>query len=125
MLAVERNKVVATLLRDGLFRIGAEHPDVFGRIHLIMSDGRHMLRRIAHGSAEQGEDDLPQQMQDFLHPDVVYLDPMFPDEGELGKDPPRMTQADEGACCALGGGRRGPGRVVRLGDGRARSGGWW
>jgi 16S rRNA (guanine1516-N2)-methyltransferase len=78
VLAVERNRVIATLLRDGLFRAGAEHPEVLTRIHLITSDARHMLRRIARGSADEGGDDLPPQMQAFLHPDVVYLDPMFP-----------------------------------------------
>lgn len=78
VLAVERNKIIATLLRDGLFRAGAEHPEVLTRIHLVTADARHMLRRIARGGAAGAEDDLPASMQDFLHPDVVYLDPMFP-----------------------------------------------
>jgi len=81
VLTVERNKIIATLLRDGLFRAGAEHPDVLARINLITSDSRHMLRRIARGSADAGEDDLPASMQDFLHPDVIYIDPMFPGAG--------------------------------------------
>ena len=74
---------MATLLRDGLFRIGAaQHPDVFGRIHLVTSDARHMLRRIAKGTTDSGEDELPPQMQEFLHPDVVYIDPMFLQTGK-------------------------------------------
>ncbi|MCC7192506.1 MAG: class I SAM-dependent methyltransferase [Phycisphaeraceae bacterium] len=81
VLTCERNKIMATLLRDGLFRAGAEHPDVLSRLHLVQTDARHMLRRIARGGAdpETPGSDLPPAMQDFLQPDVVFLDPMFPD----------------------------------------------
>lgn len=80
VLACERNKVMATLLRDGLFRAGAERPDVLARLHLVQTDARHMLRRIARGDADPDApgSDLPPAMQEFLRPDVVFLDPMFP-----------------------------------------------
>lgn len=75
VLSVERNKVVATLLRDGLFRAGASLPDMLQRVHVVTTDARHMLRRI---HLREPGDDLPASMEVFFHPDVVYLDPMFP-----------------------------------------------
>jgi len=85
VLSVERNKVLATLLRDGLLRAAAENPAVASRITLIQSNAVHLLRRLAyqatgnaHNTSEIALEDLPSEMQPFMHPDVVFLDPMFP-----------------------------------------------
>ncbi|MEX0777532.1 MAG: class I SAM-dependent methyltransferase [Phycisphaeraceae bacterium] len=79
VLAVERHPVVATLLRDGLLRAGAAQPAMLSRLSVVTADARHLLRRIARRHEdEQALRDLPASMRDFLEPDVVYLDPMFP-----------------------------------------------
>jgi 16S rRNA (guanine1516-N2)-methyltransferase len=85
VLAVERNQVVATLLRDGVLRAGLANPALLGRLTVVAADGRPLLRRLSrlrHGGAgaseSAGADDLPPEMRAFLAPDVVYLDPMFP-----------------------------------------------
>lgn len=83
VLTVERNKIVAMLLRDGLLRAGASDPATLQRIHVVSSDSRHLLRRLARldghpGAPGDPADDLPDSMRDFLEPDVVYIDPMFP-----------------------------------------------
>jgi 16S rRNA (guanine1516-N2)-methyltransferase len=75
VLAVERNRVVATLLRDGLFRAGAAAPDMLQRIHVVNTDARDLLRRLARRTDLH---DLPPSVEPFTHPDVVYIDPMFP-----------------------------------------------
>ena len=85
VLSVERNKILATLLRDGLLRAAAELPEVAMRITLVQTNAIALLRRIAYqatghaaDTSEIALDDLPTNMQAFLHPDVVFLDPMFP-----------------------------------------------
>ncbi|MEX2215784.1 MAG: class I SAM-dependent methyltransferase [Phycisphaeraceae bacterium] len=84
VLAVERNRITATLLRDGLFRAAMQHAEVAGRITLITSNAIHLLRRIAHLTGKHLDhelatrEELPAHLEAFFHPDVVYLDPMFP-----------------------------------------------
>ncbi len=88
VLMVERNKILATLLRDGLLRAAALLPAVAMRITLVQSNAIHLLRRLAYqasghaaktgGTSEIALDDLPAAMESFMHPDVVFLDPMFP-----------------------------------------------
>lgn len=77
VLAVERNRIIATLLRDGLWRAAIEHAEVADRITLVQTNALHLLRRLA-SQGEAHDNDLPPGMDDFWHPDVVYLDPMFP-----------------------------------------------
>ncbi len=66
---VERHPVVAALLADGLARArkaAGEDPalgDILGRLSLAATDARHWLKSLA-GEAV---------------PDVIYLDPMFPE----------------------------------------------
>lgn len=80
VLAVERNKVVAMLLRDGLLRAGSHDPATLQRIHIISSDSCHLLRRLARMDEAHSDpaDGLPESMRHFLEPDVIYIDPMFP-----------------------------------------------
>lgn len=62
---VERSPIIAALLRDGLARAVRDPeigPLVATRLHLTVADGRHYLR----------------QLVDERRPDVVYLDPMYP-----------------------------------------------
>lgn len=80
VLAVERNRIVATLLRDGLLRAGLYEPEVAGRLKLICTDSRHLLRRLARRrNQSEAEEGLPETVAGFLEPEVVYLDPMFPE----------------------------------------------
>lgn len=80
VLAVERNRIIATLLRDGIFRACSVQPDLFTRLSLITADARHLLRRLVQKrlSGQSEPEELPAQWAAFLEPDVVYLDPMFP-----------------------------------------------
>jgi 16S rRNA (guanine1516-N2)-methyltransferase len=85
VLSVERNKIVATLLRDGLLRAAMALPEVAMRITLVQTSAIALLRRIAyqatgsaHNTSEIAMEDLPAEMEAYLHPDVVFLDPMFP-----------------------------------------------
>lgn len=77
VLCVERNKIIATLLRDSVLRAGIEHMDLLQRLTVVTSDGKHLLRRLSRLDVD-GVDDIPNEMKPFLQPDVVYLDPMFP-----------------------------------------------
>ncbi|MCX5659337.1 MAG: class I SAM-dependent methyltransferase [Planctomycetota bacterium] len=112
VLGVERNKVVFTLARDSLLRAGAGNPDVLMRTHLIQADARHLLRRIARLNQNDGPsgpggpgDDLPPSMQEFLRPDVVYLDPMFPSGRKTAERKPmkllRKLVGDDGDAAEL------------------------
>ena len=74
---MERNGVVATLLRDGLLRAGATQPDTLARLHVINTNSFHLLRRL-HSHRGTPDKDFPPEMAGFLQPGVVYLDPMFP-----------------------------------------------
>lgn len=97
VLAVERNRIVFTLLRDGLWRAAADEPQVAGRITLVKTNGVDLLRGLGEavhaGSGAAGKRsgggnalsdakpqaaDVPPGAEGFFHPDVVYLDPMFP-----------------------------------------------
>ena len=77
VLAVERNKLVGTLLRDGLMRVATAQPAVAERVTTIVADARtifgQMVRRHAATTTHP-----PEAIADFWPPDVIYLDPMFP-----------------------------------------------
>ncbi len=89
VLTVERHKVVHTLLRDGLMRAAAQRPGAFGRIWLLHTDARAMLRRMG-GSNTLSDADLPDWTAPFFEPDVVYLDPMFPPRRGKGAESKAM-----------------------------------
>ncbi len=76
VLLVERHPAVATLLRDGLLRAGVTNPQMLGRAHVVISDSRHLLRRLS--KRDETDAALPSAVAPFLQPDVVYLDPMYP-----------------------------------------------
>ncbi|MFV0574600.1 MAG: class I SAM-dependent methyltransferase [Vibrio sp.] len=65
---VERNPVVAALLDDGLARAKAD-PEIGGWVTERMS--------LLHASSHDALSQLFEQA-DFVQPDVVYLDPMYP-----------------------------------------------
>ncbi len=77
VLAVERSKVVAALLKDGLLRAGMRRPQTRERTSILAADSRDLLRRIAEAGQGEAIEGLPEEARDFLKPDVVYLDPMF------------------------------------------------
>lgn len=117
VLAVERDKVVAALLRDGLARAAAERPDLADRVSMLHTDAGWLLRRMGEnpGAIPAG---LPEVLQDFWPPDVIYLDPMFPSERKTAERKPlrvlrHLVGADADAAAllqaALGAARR---RVV-------------
>jgi len=83
VLAVERNPLVAALLRDGLLRATEELPEVAGRVTLLETNAIDLLRRLGRpqevgARSISGEGELPADLGLFAKPDVVYLDPMFP-----------------------------------------------
>ena len=77
ILAVERNKIVATLLRDGLLRAATAEPAIAGRVTTLVTDAAAMLRQMVR-QRPAATTDLPEAVADFWPPDVIYLDPMFP-----------------------------------------------
>ena len=81
VLAVERNRVIATLLRDAVLRAGSQFPEVLARLHVLQTDARHLLRKLAQRRLQCDPDlgELPASLQTFFQPEVVYLDPMFPE----------------------------------------------
>ena len=74
----ERNPVIAALLEDALRRARAvpELAEVAGRMRLAGSDSITALREIA--ACEHGGE-AAHQASRITRPDVVYLDPMFPE----------------------------------------------
>jgi len=87
VLMVERNRILATLLRDAMLRSATDPAvlQVAARLTLVQTNAIHLLRRIAyqhtghaHDTSKIALDDLPQNLEVFMHPDVVFLDPMFP-----------------------------------------------
>lgn len=76
VLAVERNPIVAALLRDGLRRVAGEQAEVASRITLVQANAIDLLDgMLTHDDSLLADvSDMP----DLLQPDVVFLDPMFP-----------------------------------------------
>lgn len=70
VIACERSPVVALLLRDGLARAAAGGlGEVVGRIEVRVADARVVMRAMAEGE----------------RPDVVIVDPMFPERPKAAK----------------------------------------
>ena len=67
---LERSPLVAAILADGLSRAEqeVEIADIIGRMHLQHTDAMSYLQAFDHAQGEQ--------------PDVVYLDPMFPERNK-------------------------------------------
>ncbi len=76
VVACERSRVVATLLRDGLDRAAAV-PDlapIIARIDLRVQDAREVLATITAAREPSAS-----------RPDVVLLDPMFPERSKVAR----------------------------------------
>lgn len=69
----ERHPVIYALLQDGLERVEDLYPDILKRLHLHHRDGVDALTR-----------------QDLPGPDVVYIDPMFPEKRKSAKSKKAM-----------------------------------
>lgn len=83
VLAVERNAIVATLLRDGLSRVAVGQPDVAARITLVHANGIDLLCQwqdpdLSKPWLQTRVESMPLDVVQLLSPDVVFLDPMFP-----------------------------------------------
>ena len=91
VLAVERQPIVATLLRDGAFRALAWRPAVFERLAVLDCEAGSLLRRLI-GSAVAADADLPPRLAHFLKPQIIYLDPMFPARSRLEAKPMRVLR---------------------------------
>ena len=91
VLALERNRIVATLLRDGVLRAKAWLPGAFERLAVLHCDSGPLLRRLI-GPAGTTDTDLPGHLAHFLEPQVVYLDPMFPTRSRLETKPLRVLR---------------------------------
>merc|ERR1711991_658176 len=70
---IERNPVVATLLDDGLKRAKLD-PEIGGWVSERMS----LLHCSSLEALEVLADEPNKLDQDFVRPDVIYLDPMYP-----------------------------------------------
>ncbi|MAE66462.1 MAG: hypothetical protein CMJ18_19510 [Phycisphaeraceae bacterium] len=91
ILAVERQAIVATLLRDGALRAAAWRPQLFDQLTVLHCEAAPLLRRLT--SARRAADaDLPERLAHFLRPDVIYLDPMFPARSRLEAKPMRVLR---------------------------------
>ena len=82
VLALERDPVVAALLRDGLVRAAADssaakNRDFHKRLHLVGADAKSLLSHMARAD-RLAVDELSDSMRRFCPPDVIYIDPMFP-----------------------------------------------
>ena len=75
VLALERHRVVAALLRDAVARAAATVPQVAGRITVMATDACDLLPRL---STAPDQRDLPAAIAAWGRPDVIYLDPMYP-----------------------------------------------
>ncbi|WP_434357587.1 class I SAM-dependent methyltransferase [Parasalinivibrio latis] len=86
---IERNPVVAALLDDGLMRAKAD-PEIGGWVSERMS--------LLHGTSQDLLSDLANDSE-FVRPDVVYLDPMYPHKKKsaLVKKEMRVFQSLVGA----------------------------
>jgi len=88
VLAIERQPIVALLLRDALRRARESKPDIAGRITLIAGNAVTVLQQISQQIGSGGEvyaagdaliDSEPlESAEPFRGADAVLLDPMFP-----------------------------------------------
>ncbi len=79
VLAVERNKLVSLLLGDAILGVGEKQPAVLMRIEFINADSIELFKVMLTSRSNEADDsELPEEVGNFLEPDVVYLDPMFP-----------------------------------------------
>jgi len=86
VVMIERNKIIHALLQDGLKRAAQyeKYNDILSRIKLIFSDSKLYLQHLLN--------------QDGLHrdwPDVIYIDPMFPDRNKSAKVKKSMATMHE------------------------------
>lgn len=86
--SLERSDVIFALLKDGKQRLLAkaceddELKKIADRMSFEHGDARAILAAIANGSAPA---------IDHTKPDVVYLDPMYPDDGRANSALPKKT----------------------------------
>lgn len=74
VLAIERQPIVALLLRDALRRARESKPDIAGRITLIAGNAVTVLQQIS----QQIDSEPLESAEPFRGADAVLLDPMFP-----------------------------------------------
>ena len=115
VLAVERHRVIAELLRDGVNRASAA---LGHRITIASHDASDLLQHL-HAAGHDATTTLPAAWQTFVHPDVIYLDPMFPPrrgraaESKSMRVLRRLAGSDEGGATLLTLAQRvGPPRIV-------------
>lgn len=81
VVAVERSKEVAAVLRDGIMRALAEESiaPLFKKIKVVEADAREYLIKLS----------------DAQKPDVIYIDPMFDKPKKTAKSPKNMQLLQE------------------------------
>jgi 16S rRNA (guanine1516-N2)-methyltransferase len=97
----ERDPVIAALLEDAMERAG-EVPELapaVGRMELVKADSIAYLRKLAAGKEAPAGADTPDQ-QDRGIPDVIFLDPMFPErqKSAMIKKKMQLLQRLESPC---------------------------
>jgi len=89
VLAVERHKVLYTLLQDGILRAKTQQPKTFANLTLVHADAQTIFHRVGQCNAGLTPD-LSHRIPAFGQPDVVYLDPMFPPRRGKGAETKTM-----------------------------------
>jgi 16S rRNA (guanine1516-N2)-methyltransferase len=91
--SIERNETIFALLQDGHERLKAAEPELAAQLTFEHGDSREILKSIAKVAALEGASLAltPVAAVSDLRPDVVYLDPMYPDEGKTKSALPKKT----------------------------------
>ena len=89
----ERSEIIFALLQDGHTRLQGVEPELAARLSFQHADAREILKSMADVVASEGEalGLSPAAAIGNLKPDVVYLDPMYPDEGRVKSALPKKT----------------------------------
>lgn len=89
----ERSETVFALLQDGHIRLQQVEPELASRMTFENADARTILKSLADLAATAGATlgMAPSAAVGNLRPDVVYLDPMYPEEGRAKSALPKKT----------------------------------
>jgi 16S rRNA (guanine1516-N2)-methyltransferase len=92
--SIERNETIFALLQDGHVRLQATEPDLASRMTFENADAKTILKSISDLAAAEGAalGMAPVAEVGNLRPDVIYLDPMYPDEGKSKALPKKTMQ---------------------------------
>lgn len=90
--SLERNELIFKLLEDGHARLVRRDPDLAARLSFEHVDARDLLVSLHEATLASGLtlESMAATLMN-LKPDVVYLDPMYPEEGRSKSALPKKT----------------------------------